>query len=156
MSWLMPRLPLAPVATATAAAAAGLLSIATDAGAQTGQVVKPPVAQVWIDVATFGGLGVPGFVSNPMAALGGLFGGGGGTNRFGQTQSMSTGRFVDVTLSTRNNPQLADAQQTVPPGFLSPALKLQSPKDTKGGTPPEPGDERSTEAEMVAQRGWQM
>jgi len=119
---------------------------------QPQQVVKPPVVHVWIDVATFGGMGMPMGVGlpgagggNPMAALGSLFGGGGaGANRFGQTQSMAPGRWVDVTLYTRNNPQLAEAQQSVPAGFLSPALKLQSPKETRG-TAPDPGDESTTE-----------
>jgi hypothetical protein len=115
------------------------------------QVVKPPVAQAWIDVATFGGLGLPGFATNPMGALGSLFGGG-GSNRFGQTQAMSSGRFVDVTLATRNNPQLNEAAQAVPAGFMSPALKLQSPRESKGTTP-EPGDERATEPEYDKPKG---
>ena len=100
--------------------------------------VKPPQAQAWIDVATFSGMGMPmggmgGAGASPMSALGGLFGGGSSarSNTFGQTQSASTGRWVDVTLSTRNNPTLAEAQQAVPAGFMSPALKLQAPRDAK-------------------------
>ena len=120
------------------------------------QVVKPPVAQAWIDVATFAGMGMPMGLSgggNPMAMLGGLFGGGGkGGNTFGQTQTMSPGRWVDVTLTTRNNPQLAEAQQAVPAGFLSPALKLQSPKETRGSAP-DPGDEHVTEPEFERPKG---
>lgn len=117
------------------------------------QVVKPPLSQAWIDVATYGGMGMPmGAGANPMSTLGGLLGGalgnrGGGQNRFGQTQSQSPGRWVDVTLYTRNNPQLLEAQQSVPAGFLSPALKLQSPKESRGAAPPEAGDERTTEPE---------
>ena len=66
--------------------------------------------------------GMAGAGGNPMAALGGLFGGGGAgaKNSFGQTQTMSAGRWVDVTLYTRNNPSLAEAQQAVPAGFMSP------------------------------------
>jgi hypothetical protein len=127
----------------------------------SGQVVKPPVAQAWIDVATFTGMGLPMGMpggaggANPMSALGGMFGGGGGSaaqNHFGQTQSMSPGRWVDVTLTTRNNPQLAEALQAVPPSFLSPPLKLQSPKDVRG-TAPDPGDERTVEREQERPKG---
>jgi hypothetical protein len=126
------------------------------------QEVKPPVSQAWIDVATFSGLGMPagmagmagGGGANPMAALGSLFGGGGAQqNHFGQTQGMSPGRWVDVTLYTRNNPQLNDAQMSVPAGFLNPALRLQGPKETRGTTPPEPGDERTTEPEYEKPKG---
>jgi hypothetical protein len=139
-----------------AAAAWAVLAAAAQAQ-QPVQVVKPPVAQAWIDVATFGGMpmGLPGAGGgNPMAALGSLFGGGSGAggNHFGQTQSMSPGRWVDVTLYTRNNPQLAEAQQSVPAGFLSPALKLQSPKETRG-TAPDPGDDSTTEAEYERPKG---
>jgi len=117
---------------------------------QAPQEVKPPVAQAWIDVATFTGIGMPAGMpgaggGNPMASLGGIFGGGAaGQNRFGQTQSMSAGRWVDVTLTTRNNPQLAEAQQSVPAGFLNSALKLLSPKDARS-LAPDPGDEGTVE-----------
>jgi hypothetical protein len=146
---IRPALRFAGAALAGACAAAS--------AQQPPQVVKPPVAQAWIDVATFGGMGMPmgmpGGGGNPMAMLGSLFGGGGkGGNTFGQTQTMSPGRWVDVTLYTRNNAQLPDAQQAVPAGFLSPALKLQSPKETRG-TAPEPGDERVTEPEMERPKG---
>jgi hypothetical protein len=104
--------------------------------------VKPPQAQAWIDVATFSGMGMPtggmagpgGPGASPMSALGGLFGGGGGGargNSFGQTQSAGAGRWVDVTLSTRNNPALGEAQHAVPAGFMSPALNLQAPRDAR-------------------------
>lgn len=143
-----------------AALAAGLAGWAAGALAQQpAQVVKPPVSQAWIDVATFGGMGMgmPGAGGNPMAALGGLFGGGGGGssggNRFGNTQTMSPGRWVDVTLYTRNNPALSVAQQAVPAGFLSPPLQLQSPKEARGGTPPEPGDERTVDSEHERPKG---
>jgi hypothetical protein len=128
----------------------GLLVLPAVAGAQaTQQVVKPPVAQAWIDIATGAGLGMPGMGAggiDPMAMIGGLFGraGGSGGNRFGQTQTAPGGRWVDVTLTTRNNPQLAEAEQQVPAGFLAPALKLQSPKESKGSAP-EPGDDKVVE-----------
>ena len=107
------------------------LAVASSAFAQTGQV-KPPQAQAWIDVATFSGLGMPAGMSggNPMAMMGSLLGGG-VKNTFGNTQATSAGRWVDVTLYSRNNPTLPEAQQAVPAAFLSPALKLQSPKEAK-------------------------
>ncbi|MBK8864382.1 MAG: hypothetical protein IPN37_10355 [Betaproteobacteria bacterium] len=40
----------------------------------------------------------------------------------------------------------------MPAGFLSPALKLQSPKEARGSTP-EPGDERVTEPEYERPKG---
>lgn len=111
------------------------------------QEVKPPQAQAWIDVATFAGMGMqtmggPG--ASPMGALGNLFGGGagGGGNKvnFLMTQSGGAGRFVDVTLFTRMNPQLAEATQDVPPALLSPALKLIAPRDAPAA-PAERDDE---------------
>ena len=117
------------------------------AGAANAQAspVKPPQAQAWIDVATFSGIGMPmggmtGTAGSPMSALGGIFGGGStAKNSFGQTQSGAPGRWVDVTLYSRNNPSLTEAQQAVPAGFLSPALKLQAARDTKAS--PTPDDE---------------
>lgn len=132
--------------------ASGPLSAQTPA-----QKVSPPVAQAWIDVATFSGMGMPmgmGGGANPMASIGSLFGGGGGGaaqgNAFGNTQSASAGRFVDVTLLTRNNPSLAEAQQAVPAGFLSPALKLQAPPP---GKPVPESDEEVVPQEMERPRG---
>ncbi len=120
------------------------IGVACSASAQTvRQEVKPPQAQAWIDVATFSGMAMPGMPgmggpgAGPMAALGGLLGGGGsGTAKvsFLMTQTGSGGRYVDVTLFTRANPQLAEATQEVPPALLSPALKLVAPRDA----PPAP------------------
>jgi hypothetical protein len=118
-------LPLAPLAAA--------LALGT-AHAQTQQVVRPPQAQAWIDVATFSAFGMPAGGGNPMAAMGGLFGGGSGGqggNSFGRTQAGQAGRWVDVTLSSRANPSLGEAEQAVPAGFLDAPLKLQSPKEAR-------------------------
>ena len=142
--------------TQTISSRLGLLAaLSFVAGAACAQAVKPPQAQAWIDLATFSGLGMPmggmgGGGGNPMSALGGIFGGSGGNadNRFGNTQSGSAGRWVDVTLYTRNNPSLAEAQQAVPPGFLNPGLKLQAPRDAPRSAPVEDDDkvvEQSTE-----------
>lgn len=132
-------------------------------------VVKPPVSQAWIDIATFSGMGMPMGMppgggpgaANPMAAIGGRFGGGGGggtkaggnNNSFGQTQGMSAGRWVDVTLSTRNNPALTEAQQAVPAGFMpSPALKLLAPREVKSAAP-DPDDEKVVEPKVERPKG---
>lgn len=159
------RLPRAPTAFGLAPAAlafTGALVLPAAAPAQTAQqVVKPPVAQAWIDVATGAGFAMPGMGgmggggASPMSMIGGMFGramGGGGGNTFGQTQSAPGGRWVDVTLYTRNNPQLAEAQAQVPAGFMAPALKLQSPKETKGSAP-EPDDDKVIEREYERPKG---
>ena len=96
------------------------------------QVVKPPIAQAWIDVATFTGFGMPAG-GNPMGAIAGMFGGGGrGDNQFGHTQMSSAGRWFDVTLFTRNNANLTEGTQAVPAGSqLAPTLKLVSPEQAR-------------------------
>ena len=129
----------AQVMTVTTVAA--LLSVSTAFAAQE---VAAPEAQAWIDVATFSGMGMPmggmagmgGTGANPMGALGAMFGGkaGGGGNTFGNTRTMSAGRWVDVTVRARANPNLGEAQQAVPAGFMNPALELRAPKNA----PPAP------------------
>jgi len=139
---MKPRVPTIALASAISLAAGPV------AAQGTAQVVNPPVAQAWIDVATFSGLGIPGLAGggNPMAALGSLFGGGGQKVAFGMTQSASSGRYLDVTLTTRQNPQLAEGVQQVPAGFMSPALQLLAPRTA----PAAPATER--EDEVVPER----
>jgi len=149
---MSPRVPL-PVALAAAVLAAPW-TVAAQAPAQK---VSPPVSQAWIDLATFGGVGLPalggGGHGNPMAALGGLFGGSGNKNDFGRTHTGLTGRWMDVTLMTRANPNLAEATMAVPAGSqLAPTLKLVSPR-TQKAPPPEPGDESVVESEPEQPRG---
>jgi hypothetical protein len=126
------------LAVAAAAAAA-----ATGAQAQPKQVVKPPVAQAWIDVATFGGLPMGGAMGPGMGqgmgnmTLGALMGGGRkATAEFGYTAMGTTGRWMDVTLYTSRNPSLAEALQGVPAAtMLAPTLKLQTPEKPKTSPP---------------------
>ena len=120
--------------TQTKCAVVGLVVLAGGglAYAQAGKS-KPPVAQAWLDVATYSGMGMMGVGGggNPMAMLGGAFGGG-NRNTFGNTMTGKTGSWLDVTLFTRNNPNLAEATQSVPAGSkLAPELKLVSPKTQK-------------------------
>ncbi len=105
------------------------------------QEAAAPQAQAWIDIATVSGMGMPmggmaGMGGSPMGALGGMLGGKGSAdgNIFGNTHGMSAGRWVDVTVRSRANPNLEEARQAVPEGFMSPALELKAPKNA----PPAP------------------
>lgn len=99
-----------------ALAVAGMFVLPSVLGAQPVQKVKPPVSQAYIDLATFsGGMSMPG-------ASGGF------NNTFGMTQAQTPGRWMDVTLLTRNNSKLTTATQTVPTGSkLGPVLNLLAP-----------------------------
>jgi len=142
------------VAALVSGFAAGAASAQAPAKAPQ-QVVKPPVAQAWIDVATYTGIGMPGMGigagGNPMGMLGG--GQGGGRNAFGNTQVGPAGRWLDVTLYTSRNASLQEATQAVPPGTqLAPPLKLVAPKEQKTPPPP-PGDETVHTPEYERPRG---
>ncbi|WP_298194411.1 hypothetical protein, partial [Metallibacterium sp.] len=72
-------------------------------------VAAAPLNQVWIDLATFSGTGLPGTGAaggNPMQMLGRMLDGGRAGNRFGNTQSGAAGQWMDVTVFTRRNPAL--------------------------------------------------
>lgn len=127
-----------PLPSRAALAVAATLAFA---GPATAQQVRPPQAQAWIDVATYSGMGMPAAGANPMAALGSLFGGGSQKNAFGNTQVGMAGRWVDVTLMSRTNPALAEAEQAVPAGFLPSPLKLQAPKEVRGTVTDTPDDQ---------------
>lgn len=122
-------------------AAAVLSALVNISAAIAAQDAATPEAQAWIDVATFSGMGMPmgGMGGGAMGVIGGMLGGkgnlgGAAANSFGNTRSMSAGRWVDVTVRSRANPNLDEAQQAVPEGFLSPALELKAPKNA----PPAP------------------
>jgi hypothetical protein len=131
------------------------LALAQDK-ARPSQPVKPPIAQAWVDLATHQSdlpamANVLGQAMNGggLASLGGLFGRSdkGRGNTFGQTGQMSfsgSGQFMDVSVTTRNNRALSDAQQLVPQGsMLSPSLQLIAPVPDKPveSTPTERDDE---------------
>ncbi len=106
------------------------------------QIVKPPIALAYIDVATSSS-DIPGAGMMGAAAQGGqsggLFGALGGLargavggasdrgNTFGNAQAMSfgIGKFVDVSVTTNQNRSLSEATQAIPAGFnLGESLKL--------------------------------
>ena len=137
------RLTIATILSAAGIAAFSLPAVAQNAPKQ---VVKPPVAQGWIDVATFSGMGFgPGMMN---ATLGSLMGGNENANakaEFGYTETGTAGRWMDVTLYTSRNTSLAEALQAVPAATqLAPTLKLQTPEKPKPA-PPVQGDEETTE-----------
>ena len=122
-----------------AVAASGLFALTPALAADVVQKVKPPVSQAYLDLATFSG-GMPMMPGGAGAMLGSLFNGGGrnseGGNTFGQTQGQSQGRWMDVTLLTRNNPNLKTATQSVPAGSrLAPTLNLLAPEQQKVQAP---------------------
>lgn len=124
------------------------------------QVVKPPESQAWLDVATFSGMGMPGMGMgmggpgggmNPMNMARGMMGGGQGKNVFGNTQTGAPGRWLDVTLATRRNPNLQEATQAVPAATgLAPSLQLVAPKVQ---TPPPPDDDQVVEQPFERPKG---
>jgi hypothetical protein len=128
-----------------AAVVAGLVAfpsthaIAQQTSGNAKPVDKPPVAQGWIDLATFSSPGMPGGMGammmggtggsgagqggNPLSAL---MGGKNDGNHFGNTQAGGSGRYMDVTLRTLRNPALTEALQTVPSNSqLAPTLQLK-------------------------------
>lgn len=142
-------------AVTIALGAASLTPLAPHAQAQSKgapqQVVKPPIALAYIDLATassdipganmFGGAARGAQSGGAFGALGGLFKGAvggatGGGNVFGNTQSMGMGfgggRYMDVSVYTSKNRALTDATQAIPPGMnLGESLKLTAPVPEK-------------------------
>lgn len=99
---------------------------------------KPPIAQGWIDIATYASPGMPAGMAGMMGGMGAggagggsaplssLFGGKPQGNQFGLTKAGGSGSYVDVTLRTSRNPDLAAATQAVPEGTrLAPKLDLK-------------------------------
>ena len=111
------------------------------------QPSKPPQNQLWIDVSTSAS-NMPGMAGMPGGGmLGGLFGGKGKANTFGNTRmSMGAGRWMDVTLLSRANPSLQEATQQVPDGSkLAPSLKLISAEGQVTPLPSKPAKEDEPE-----------
>lgn len=110
------------------AIACATLVLCGGALAQT-QVVKPPVAQYWMDVAT---ISMAGMDDMPAmgGGLGGLIGGmtgvpGMGGASFGATRGMMPGRWLDLAVVTQRKPAGTEATQAIPAGQnMGPSLTL--------------------------------
>ena len=92
------------------------LMLCAGAQAQT-QVVKPPVAQYWMDVATISMAGMDEMPA--MGGLGGMLGGmtgmpGMGGVSFGATRGMMPGRWLDLAVVTQRKPEGTEATQSIP------------------------------------------
>ena len=139
------------VVGAIAAAIATVNSSGATAQTKPQQVVKPPVAQLWMDVATMTMPGMPDMASIPGAGgLGGLFGarGGAGNNAFGNTRGMMPGRYVDIALFTQRKPAGTEGLQSVPQVTgLAPTLPLVPPPPRSAPTPTESSRPDPTEIE---------
>lgn len=102
-----------PVCRAVALAVA-IVALATSAAAQQ-QEIRPPVALLWIDVAT-NTMALPGVPAAAMAR---------GQNEFGNTRH-AMGRYVDVAFFTRNRPQGTQATHGIPAAMrMGPSLPLE-------------------------------
>lgn len=133
------RLPRGAVACAALVLCGGTL-------AQT-QVVKPPVAQYWMDVATISMAGMDEMPA--MGGLGGVIGGmagvpGMGGVSFGATHGMMPGRWLDLAVVTQRKPAGTEATQAIPAGQnMGPSLTLlpvQAQPQTQNRQPRESAD----------------
>ena len=115
--------------------------------AQT-QVVKPPVVQYWMDVAT---VSMAGMDEMPrVGAMGGLLGGmtgmpGMGGVSFGATRGMMPGRWLDLAVVTQRKPAGTEATQAIPAtqnmGPNLTLLPVQAQPRTQSRQPRESTDE---------------
>lgn len=124
------RIGVTTVAGALALVLHGAAAQAADAKKQPPeQIVKPPVAQLWMDVATFGGMGMPSGGMMGMLSGGALQ----GDNHFGNTRGMSTGRWLDIAFRTQLVPDGTSAKQAIPAGMqLDSPLAIEPWKPKKG------------------------
>ena len=113
------------------------------------QIVKPPVAQYWMDIATVSMAGMDDLPA--MGGLGGMVGGmagipGMGGVSFGATRGMMPGRWLDLAVQTQRKPAGTEATQTIPAGQnMGKNLKLL-PVQAQAKTPPRPARGDADEA----------
>ncbi len=132
------------------AAAGSVAVLAAGALAQPQQVVKPPIAQYWLDVATHSMAGMPELPGMP--SLPSFMGGGGATggNHYGNARGMTPGRWLDLALHTRNKPSGTEATHAIPAGmqmgntlplipYVAPPRSVTTPHEpTEEGIPEPP------------------
>ena len=111
----------APRLSSRTALATALATLCTSGVWAQAQVVKPPIAQYWMDVATLSMAGMDDMPDmGAMGGLGGLFGGPPGAKPtgpgFGQTRGMMPGRWLDLAVYTQQKPAGTQATQAIPPG----------------------------------------
>jgi hypothetical protein len=119
--------------------ALGLGSLASLALAQN---VKPPKAQLWMDVSTGGMAGMPEMDSAAMGGMGGMLGGmmggrGGGNTTYGMARGMSfmPPRVLDIALYNRLRPGI-EASQAIPAGMrMGERLPLLPPPPAQPAQP---------------------
>ncbi len=110
-------------------AGAGAALLLCGAALAQNQVVKPPVAQYWMDVATMSMAGMDEMPSMG-GGLGGILGGmagvpGMGGASFGATRGMMPGRWLDLAVVTQRKPAGTEAVQSIPSGQkMGPSLTL--------------------------------
>ena len=130
-----------PAYSTTTLASALLLALGSSPAISQTQVVRPPVAQYWMDVATvrmadmdeLPNLGAVGGLAASMAGIQGM-----GEASFGATKGMLPGRWLDIAVATQRKPAGTTATQSIPPGLnLGASLTLLPPEPaaTKPTTP---------------------
>ncbi|MDZ7920778.1 hypothetical protein [Rhodoferax sp.] len=109
-----------------------VLAVSSTTAMAQSQVVRPPVAQYWMDVATvrmadmdeLPNLGALGGMAAGMMGMQGL-----GDNSFGATKGMMPGRWLDIAVATQRKPAGTQATQTIPAGLgLGASLPLLPPE----------------------------
>ncbi|HWS73586.1 MAG TPA: hypothetical protein VN324_00460, partial [Quisquiliibacterium sp.] len=113
-----------PISSLARLATAGLACAAATTVSAQQQVVRPPVAQYWMDVATHSMAGMPEMPGMPSMPFLGQ-GRGAGSNAYGNTRGMSQGRWLDLALHTRARPSGTEASHAIPPAMqMGQALPL--------------------------------
>ncbi len=122
-------------------AVAGSAAVLAATAAAQQQVVKPPIAQYWIDVATHSMAGMPEMPGMPsLPAFMGGGGAGAGNNHYGNARGMAPGRWVDLALHTRNKPSGTEATHAIPAGLQMGAGLPLMPLAARPAPDREPGE----------------